>query len=151
MSGLALRTDLKELRRVEARLAKMTRAELRQLLENAGAVLESSARRRIQSEKRGPDGQRWANWSESYAATRRSGHGLLSAEGHLLDSIRADVRAGEVEVGTNLVYGAIHQFGGAEVGMHIPPRPYLGVSLEDERDVLDVTDAWIDMLLEGLQ
>jgi phage virion morphogenesis protein len=129
----------------------MTRADRRQLLDGAGAVLESSARRRIQSDKRGPDGERWPNWSESYAQTRHAGHSLLSAEGHLLDSIRAEVRGDEVEVGTNLVYGAVQQFGGDEVGMAIPARPYLGVSTEDERDILAVADAWADDLLGDLR
>jgi len=151
VSGLTLHTDLTALSRVQSRLAGMTRADRRQLLDDAGAVLESSTRRRIQSDKRGPDGERWPDWSEAYAATRHGGHSLLSSEGHLLDSIRPDVRGDEVEVGTNLVYGAIHQFGGAEVGMAIPARPYLGVSTEDQSDILGVVDAWADDLLGDLR
>ncbi|MDO9633078.1 MAG: phage virion morphogenesis protein, partial [Humidesulfovibrio sp.] len=77
MSGLALHTDLSALGRLEARMTRLTKADRRQLLENAGAVLESSARRRIESDKRGPDGLPWPDWSPSYAETRHSGQSLL--------------------------------------------------------------------------
>ena len=38
-------------------------------------------------------------------------------------------------MGSNLVYAAIHQMGGKEVGQNIPARPYLGVSRDDEDDL----------------
>jgi phage gpG-like protein len=41
---------------------------------------------------------------------------LLFSEGGLDDSNQALAAGDEAEVGTNLVYGAIHQFGGAEGG-----------------------------------
>lgn len=151
MSGLALRADLSALDRMESRLARLTQADRGQLLENMGAVLESSTRNRIQSEKTDPEGNPWPDWSPAYAETRHGGHSLLSADGGLLDSIRSDVRGDEVEVGTNIVYGAVHQFGGAEVDMPIPARPYLGVSAEDEQDILAVTDDWLDGLLGELK
>ena len=40
------------------------------------------------------------------------------------------------------MYGAIHQFGGAEVGMAIPPRPYLGLSITDLDSVNRIIDRW---------
>jgi len=151
VSGLALRTDLSALGRVEARLARLTRADRRQLLEGAGAVLESSARRRIDSEKTGPDGNPWRDWSPAYAETRHGNQSLLSAESGLLDSLSSEVRGHEVEVGSNLVYAAVHQLGGAEVGMPIPARPYLGVSDLDEADIMSAVDDWADSLLGDLQ
>jgi len=151
VSGLALHTDLSALGRLQARMTRLTRAERRPLLENSGAVLESSARRRIQSDKRGPDDLPWPDWSPAYAETRHGGQSLLSAEGGLLDSLRAEVRGDEVEVGSNLVYAAVHQFGGAEVGMPIPARPYLGVSPADETEILSVVDDWADALLGDLK
>jgi phage gpG-like protein len=39
-------------------------------------------------------------------------------------------------VGTNLIYGATHQFGDEERG--IPARPYLGLSDDDRRAVVRV-------------
>lgn len=151
MSGLALRTDFSDLDRLQTRLDRLAKADRSQLLEDLGAVLESSTRARIQSEKSGPDGEPWPDWSPAYAETRHGGHSLLSADGGLLNSIRSDVRGDEVEVGTNLVYGAVHQFGGAEVDMPIPARPYLGVSAQDESDMLAVADEWLDELLGDLK
>ena len=48
-------------------------------------------------------------------------------------------------------HAAVHQFGGAEVGMPIPARPYLGVSPADETEILSVVDDWADELLGDLQ
>lgn len=50
----------------------------------------------------------------------------------------------ETEVGLNLVYGAIHQFGGAEVGIPIKPCPYLGLSAADEVGLVKIIDAWLE-------
>ena len=68
-------------------------------------------------------------------------------EGDLLDSIQFITRGAEVEVGTNLIYGAIHQFGGAEVGMKIPARPYLGLSPDNEANLLGVVEDFIERAL----
>ncbi|HXG47690.1 MAG TPA: phage virion morphogenesis protein, partial [Methylomirabilota bacterium] len=84
-------------------------------------------------EKTAPDGTAWPAWSPRYANTRHSGHSLLRAEGGLLDSIQFLVSDDAVEVGSNLVYAATHQFGDAK--RKIPPRPYLGLSAQDQADI----------------
>lgn len=117
------------------------------LADAIGAVLESSVKRRIADEKAAPDGTPWAPWSDRHGATRRTGQSILRGEGDLLDSIQALTSAAEVQVGSNLVYAAIHQFGGDDVGKPIPARPYLGLSGEDERDIRDLA---ADFLRGGL-
>lgn len=104
-----------------------------ELLENVGALVESQTRQRIQEDKIGPDGQAWAEWSERYGRTRNSGQSLLQSEGDLLDSIQYLVGRDVVEVGSNLIYAATHQYGDDARG--IPARPYLGLSDEDEREL----------------
>lgn len=53
---------------------------------------------------------------------------------------------GMMEVGLNLVYGAIHQFGGEEAGrLGLPARPYLGLSAEDDLDA--IIDEWASQAL----
>ena len=64
-----------------------------------------------------------------------------------VDSIQFIAGANEVEVGTNLIYGAIHQFGGAEVGIDIPARPYLGISAENAADIEAVVVDFIEGVL----
>ncbi len=149
--SLSLHVDLSTLDRLAARIKRISHTSPRKLLEDAGAVLESSARRRIDSEKRGPGGDPWPQWSPGYAKSRHGGQSLLSSGGDLLDSLRQDLQATGLEVGSDLPYAALHQFGGAEVGMATPARPYLGISTQDEEEILAAVDSWIDDILGDLR
>ncbi len=118
-------------------------------LDAVGAELESQTRRRIESEKSGPEGGRWANWSKGHARTRHGNQSLLQGSGALLDSIRNEVVGDAVEAGSNVVYAAAHQCGldisilstGRRVT--IPARPFLGLSAENEADILEVVNDWL--------
>ena len=116
------------------------------LLNAIGAEVESQTRRRITDEKAGPDGSAWEAWSDDYGKTRHGGQSLLEGHGDLVDSIGFEIDADGVHVGTNLVYGAIHQFGGEAVGKNIPARPFLGLSAENENDLLAILDQWANDL-----
>jgi phage virion morphogenesis protein len=125
------------------------------LLDNIGAVIESSTRRRISEEQRGPDGTPWPEWSDDYEASRHSGHALLMNEGELLDSLafETDPAGKLVMVGSNLVYAAVHNFGGQELpsdnpASNIPQREFLGLSSEDEADLVDLVNDHIQSLLQ---
>lgn len=148
--SVSIQVDLGGIERLRERLERLAGLDMSGLLEAIGAEVESQTRRRIEEEKRGPDGTRWPAWSKGYAATRHKGHSLLIGEGNLLDSIQYVVSGDQVEVGTNLVYAAIHQFGGAEAGMNIPARPYLGLSDDNLDDLAAIVDDWADRQLEAL-
>lgn len=107
-------------------------SERAQLADALGAFMESSTTRRIADQKEAPDGTDWPLWSEAHAASRHEGQSLLRGEGDLLESIQFFSTTDEVQVGSNLIYAAIHQFGGDEVGKPIPARPFLGISRDDE-------------------
>lgn len=142
MSGIQI--EISGLERLQDRLAAI--ADLKSdhdFLDAIGAEIESQTHRRIREEKTAPDGQKWPKWSDDYAATRHGGHSLLMGHGELDDSIQFDVDGDEVLVGSNLIYAAIHQFGGAEVGIPIPARPYLGLSPENLEDLEAVIDDFI--------
>jgi phage virion morphogenesis protein len=138
------------------------------LHEGIAVLIENSTRRRIAEDKRSPDGAAWPAWSPAYAATRGSGHSLLQGQGDLLDSIQSVATAASAEVGSNLVYAAIHQFGGTtkpheirpkrkkalafgggffarvqHPGSEIPARPYLGLDEDDRRDIEELTETWL--------
>lgn len=149
-TGLRIDSEIQGIDALQRRLAALANPGARgELLESIGAVVESQTRRRIEEEKTAPDGEPWADWSEEYAKTRHGGHSLLMGEGDLGDSIQFAVTGDAVEVGTNLIYGAIHQFGGDEVGMPIPARPYLGLSADDGAELVDIVNDWIDATLEA--
>lgn len=110
-----------------------------------------------------PQGQPWAALNPDYAPTKR-GPGILresAMRGGLMGSITFRASPGSVEVGTNKIYAAVHQFGAtiqpreashlvfrlASGVVHarsvtIPARPFLGISKADEATIAEtVTDA----------
>ena len=73
-------------------------------------------------------------WIPSLAAEERDGQ-TLQQTGRLMGSIDTDYDDRQAAVGTNVVYGAIHQFGG-EAGrnksVEILARPYLPLTEDGE-------------------
>ncbi|WP_126456728.1 phage virion morphogenesis protein [Sulfuriflexus mobilis] len=141
--SLGFRYNLNDLARLQKRLANLPQSiDLYGLAEALSAEGEAQTRRRISSEKSSPEGKAWEPWSEAYAATRHGGHSLLENEGDLLDSIQGFVEGTTAGWGTNLIYGATQHFGDEDRG--IPSREYLGLSAENEADLVAVADDWID-------
>lgn len=145
MSGIEIRSEGVEAlgRRIGRLLAGLKNPE--PMLRALAAEGESQTRRRLEVEKRGPDGTPWPEWSPGYAATRHGGQSLLDARGDLIRSLTAFADRQSAGWGTNLVYAATHQFGRDA----IPARPFLGVSDENFQDLLAIAEDWLDRLLEG--
>ncbi|EJX0630340.1 phage virion morphogenesis protein [Salmonella enterica] len=73
-------------------------------------------------------------WTPSLAAQARGGQ-TLQDTGALARSVTTDYGASHVAIGTNLVYGAIHQFGGKagrNRSLELPARPYLPIDAQGE-------------------
>ncbi|MFV1598663.1 MULTISPECIES: phage virion morphogenesis protein [unclassified Phaeobacter] len=148
MVGVAATLTSSGLTEAIAKVRRLEGFRLAELADDAGAVLESSTRRRFDTAV-APDGDRWAPWSESYDETRdHDVHSLLVDEGDLRDSIASYASESEVQVGSNLVYAAHHQIGGDKIDSGIPARPYLGVSNEDELDLYDLVTVTLEDLLQ---
>lgn len=152
MAGTGIRVEVQGLARVNAELGRIGNADLRPLLDALGFEVEGQTKRRIDEEKSAPDGTPWAPLSPEYQAwkqDKKGAVGLLEFEGHLLKSIQYQfVGANAVEIGTNMIYGAIHQSGGDDVGKNIPARPYLGLSDENVDDLVAVTRNFVEGLLQ---
>lgn len=148
MSGAGLQYDFSAIEQLQRRIDEIAGFDRRHLLDIAGATVESQTRRRITEDKESPDGTRWPAWSERYAKTRHAGHSLLEGEGDLVDSIGYVVYfdGSAVEVGSNLVYFATHNFGDED--RNIPARESLGLSHDDEEELDAVID---DFFREVLQ
>ena len=104
-------------------------------LDQVGRYLVASTLRRFERE-RAPDGSPWLKSARALAV----GGKTLTDTGRLRGSITHTVTDGgrAVEVGSNVLYAAIHQFGGrAGKGLRatIPARPYLGID-EHDRDAI---------------
>ena len=150
MTGVAFYTSFEAagLEEAVARLIRLDGFNQDELMDDAGALLESSTRGRFDT-KTAPDGSAWVPWSERYDNTRNHGvHSLLIEGGGLRDSIASYSTSTEAAVGSNMVYAAIHNFGGEPVGSNIPAREYLGISDEDERDLGDLVAAHIEELMQ---
>lgn len=145
MTGVAVELDIKV---ASAALQQLTDDQLGQIVFEIGALVEDQTRLRISDEKVGPDGDAWATWSARYARTRKQHHSLLVDKGNpgLMDSIQNYTSGMEAVVGTNLIYGAIHQFGSADGTL--PARPYLGLSAENRTDLEDFVAGRIEELLQ---
>lgn len=63
-----------------------------------------------------------------------AGAQILVERGYLHDTLRYQASASGVELGTDRIYGATHQFGRG----HIPARPFLGLSSGDRQDILSI-------------
>jgi phage virion morphogenesis protein len=98
-----------------------------------GEMIVGQTKERIATEKTAPDGTAWAPWSTRYRKTRNNSNSLLVGEGNpgLMESIANYTRGSTIEVGTNLIYGATHQFGRDG----IPAREYLGLSTKNEAEI----------------
>ena len=115
------------------------------IMDRIGRYLVASTHRRFERE-RAPDGTPWLKSARAVAEGNRT----LTDTGRLRGSIAHTLTDGGhgVEVGSNVLYAAIHQFGGAAGRgrrARIPARPYLGV---DERD-RDAIARIVSRALEG--
>ena len=73
---------------------------------------------------------RASGWMPSLAAEERDGQ-TLQDTGRLMGSVSTDHDDRQAVVGTNVVYGAIHQFGGKtgrNESVELPARPFLLVT-----------------------
>ncbi len=134
MSGLEV--EVLGLAPVLAALRRMGSDEgQRSILEVIGSEVESQTRRRLESEKRTPDGDTWDDWSDNYAARRPAKGGKLDLEGNLIDSIQAgEPQSDYIEIGSNLVYAKRQN----------AQREYIGLSPSNEREIDDVLTDWLE-------
>lgn len=155
MTGVAIVVNDAGLARLAARMARLALHDTDILLDAVGAAVEGQVRSRLSTDKSSPAGEAWPAWSEAYKQTRHGGQSLLESQGDLIDSIQYLVAGKSVEVGSNLVYAAIHNFGGTKSEFphlwgDIPQREYLGLSPENERDIEAIVDDFVDGLAGAL-
>lgn len=94
-------------------------------------------------------------WQKSWRAKVQGGQTLRDT-GRLHNSIFAKVQGNKITIGTNVVYAPILHFGGTikpkngkyltfrtptggwvkVKAVYIPPRPYMGISVDDSQEIL---------------
>ncbi len=124
------------------------------LFQDLGEYLVDSTTRRFPTGT-APDGSVWARKSPVTIAAqggrrtnRLDTRPLFGPSGALSSTINYEASADGVEWGSPMVYAAMQQFGGSRSAFphlwgDIPARPFLGVSAEDETNVLDIIGEYL--------
>ena len=135
--------------RAQLRAAQQGASDMTPLMDMIGDQLVTTTKRRFNESNEAPDG---TPWPKSFRVIVGQGGKTLNDTQALRDSVVTRATATEVEIGSNLIKAAVHQFGatitakngkglafrladGSAVlvgSVKIPARPYLGVSREDE-------------------
>lgn len=126
MAGSALKLDYRyddrQVLRAMRRLQEVA-GNLRPALVNIGELLVRSTEDRFRDQQ-DPEGSSWAPLS---AATlkRKKGNKILTESRRLRDSIVYHAAGDALQVGTNVVYAAVHQFGSGAEPAKIPAHERL--------------------------
>lgn len=137
----------------------LANAPTEELADGIGRLVQQSTRNRIRSTKTSPAGAPWK--------ANRAGTSTLYRSGALERSIDYVASADSVVVGSGLVYARIHQEGGRIVpktaealafmaggrlvfakSVTLPPRPYLGLSAEDQAHIVKAAEDWLSRLVQ---
>jgi len=127
------------------------------LMEEIGAGVLLSTQMRFEREA-GPDGN---PWPQSIRA-RLEGGRTLRDSGRLVQSLTYRASPDQVEVGTNVLYAAVHQLGATitaksgdglrfrigdswitKKSVTIPARPFLGIDDEDRTEISEIVTSWL--------
>lgn len=115
-------------------------------LKSIGQGVVNSTKQRFADEE-SPDGEKWADLSALTLSRKRNDK--ILTESSALSRVHAHVSGNVLEVGSNLKYAAMHQFGGktSEKSMFpnsiIPARPFLGFTHEDMEDAIDILTRYV--------
>lgn len=113
--------------------------DLEPFYRDIGEALLNSTRKRFEGQT-APDSSKWEALSPNYQQRKKKNKDkILFLEGQLFGTLGYQVTPEELLLGTPKEYGATHQFGRDA----IPARPFLGVSDEDKKDIMDAIAEWL--------
>ncbi|MDO0944649.1 phage virion morphogenesis protein [Chromohalobacter israelensis] len=120
---------------------------LRPAFKAIGEAMVASTHDRFQ-DKEAPDGTPWAPLSEATAARKGHDRILEGESGQLARQISYEATDDALEWGSPMVYATMMHFGGDQADFphlwgDIPGRPFLGVSQDDQEEILDVLSGYL--------
>lgn len=159
MAGASLEIRETGLEDALLKINRIADAPMQELAEGIGRLVQEQTRRRITDEKTSPDG---AAWKKNAAGTS-----TLYASGALARSIEYVASSASVKIGSALVYARIHQLGGKIVpkgakalafrignqwrlvqSVTMPARPYLGLSADNQNEIVETAEDWLERVLQ---
>jgi len=169
MPDITIRIEDREVQRVFHTLIERGK-NLRPFLKAIGETVVLQTEERFDSQGPAPDGTAWPKLKESTRLQKKHSK-MLTESGELRGSIRYQLIGNDtVAIGTNKVYGAIHQLGGKtgarmivpvkgkalywpgaahpvravrHPGSNIPARPYLGLSRENSDEIVEMANRYL--------
>lgn len=131
-------------------------ADWERMHRSVGERLLNSIADRFRDE-RDPQGNVWKRLSGATLESRRKkkikSRKILHERGGLEMSMLYKARADEVQVGSNLIYAALQQFGGTisrkGKDVVVPARPFLGVSDADKKAIEHIIEDRLNARLSG--
>lgn len=151
MAGAFVEVDIREAERALGKLASAAGA-LQPALVEIGEELVKRHKENWHLERNPSDGTPWAPLSPAYRARKpRHKDRILLLDDHLRGELAYQADNRGMLVGTNAEYGATHQYGAKKGSFgvskkrgqpipwgDIPPRPFLGISEDDEREITEI-------------
>ena len=119
-------------------------------LREIGEVLKESTKQRF-NDSTAPDGEKWPE-NSAVTIERKGRNQPLVGRGTLAEQITAQVIGNDtLEVGSSMEYAAMQQFGGDKSEFphlwgDIPARPFLGISDQDENEILTILEEYLSDL-----
>jgi phage virion morphogenesis protein len=124
------------------------------LMREIGDALVASTTKRF-GEGTAPDGTKWQPKSATTLARSIDPRPLFGGSGSLSRQIFYEAASDSVLIGSDRPYAAMMQFGGTKEAFphlwgDIPARPFLGLSQDDESEIIEIISAHLtDMLTAG--
>ena len=119
------------LRALEERVDNMT-----PVYRDIGEYMIGSTQDRF-SDEESPDGEAWEPLSNNYRRRKKKNvDKILVLDGYMRDLLAYQANSDSMQLGTNRIQGATHQFG--DDSRNIPERPFLGFSAEDSDEILQI-------------
>lgn len=149
MAGAAITIDYQfpDEREIANKLKRMVDAgeDLEPAFIDIGESLLNSTHDRFDNME-DPDGNPWVSLYVDYKNRKKKNKDkILVLDGYLRDTLAYNTNSQGLELGTNLIYGATHQFGDDDRG--IEARPYLGINADDETEIIAIlNDHFADAL-----
>lgn len=88
-----------------------------------------------------PDGIPWAELSPDYQKRKRRNRNKILVLDGWLRQLHYAASDTELDLGTDRIYGATHQFGDSY--RNIPARQFLGLDEAERATVLDILEEWL--------
>ena len=147
MSGVRIGLDKKDFADLDSVLAHAIRGDTGVLMKAIGEHVLAETLINFDQEQT-PEGQ---SWEQSQRAGIEGGKTLQDTR-RLFQSYTYIASDDLAEIGSNVIYAAIHHFGGDTGRNHavsLPARPALGVSPEIQSDIRSLYTQWASKLFGG--